>query len=69
MDGVSYACFPVFFFLALTTVESAGGEEAILSRFLRQYCVSCHGADEEKGDIRLDDAWTDFADPVEHRET
>ena len=41
----------------LPFVARAGtpAETASLKRFLSDYCVKCHGAEKQKGDIRLDD--------------
>ena len=34
--------------------------------FLREFCVSCHGSDVAKGNLRLDQLDTDLSQPSNH---
>jgi hypothetical protein len=40
---------------ASTAFAVTPGETAALKKFLGDFCVKCHGAEKQKGDIRLDD--------------
>ena len=41
-------------FVLLPTVASASNYETVLRPFLEKYCVSCHGPNKQKADLRLD---------------
>ncbi|MGY8644174.1 MAG: DUF1592 domain-containing protein [Verrucomicrobiales bacterium] len=49
---MSRHCFTILAFIAMTTVVSA---KEPLETFLKTHCVSCHGPDKEKGDLRVDE--------------
>ena len=43
--------------LCIIVVSSVDGEDAALGvhpRIYRRYCISCHDADKQKGDLRID---------------
>jgi len=42
------------FLVLLPTVASASNYETVLRPFLGKYCVSCHGPNKQKADLRLD---------------
>ncbi|MDB4504256.1 DUF1587 domain-containing protein [Akkermansiaceae bacterium] len=50
-------CFPLLPFLALATIVSAKEPFEV---FIERHCVSCHGPDKEKGDLRLDQLSRNF---------
>ena len=40
------------------------GFAGIAQPFLKDHCVSCHGAEKQKGKLRLDTLSNNFADPA-----
>ncbi len=42
------------FLVSIPAVASAGSYETVLRPFLAKYCVSCHGPNKQKADLRLD---------------
>lgn len=52
--------------MAATSTAAADEEfTAMLQPFMEQHCYKCHGAEKQKGDIRLDELSVDFSD-AEH---
>ncbi|QDU96550.1 c-type cytochrome domain-containing protein [Anatilimnocola aggregata] len=56
--------------VTLLTVESAFAEQPLESAyadkvvpFLKRHCISCHGAEKPKGDVRFDGPAPDLTDP------
>ncbi|MEK0448721.1 MAG: hypothetical protein RL088_989 [Verrucomicrobiota bacterium] len=43
------------FWITSSALAVTPAETATLKKFLSDYCVKCHGAEKQKGDIRLDD--------------
>lgn len=57
------------FACGLTVAAGAPGDfEKNARPFLQEYCVSCHGPEKQKGDLRLDTLKTDFQDAATARE-
>ncbi len=54
---MSRLCFFTFASIALTTLVSASEP---FDTFLEAHCVSCHGPDKEKGDLRVDELSRNF---------
>ena len=40
------------------------GFKEVVTPFLKEHCVSCHGPEKQKGKLRLDNLASDFADPL-----
>lgn len=47
-------------FCACLFVSLAPGEQ-LFEAFLEKHCVSCHGPEKDKGDLRIDELSRDFA--------
>ena len=54
-SAVKYWLPALLIFTVSTASAVTPGETAALKKFLGDFCVKCHGADKQKGDIRLDD--------------
>ena len=54
---LSRYCFILLLFFTAATVVSA---KEPFEAFLETHCVSCHGPDKEKGDVRVDQLSRDF---------
>lgn len=52
---LSLKAFALLYCLAVSTVALAAEGVVLHQRFLQKYCVQCHGPDNPKGDVRLDD--------------
>lgn len=59
--------------VAATGLPLAGGPYEPIQPFLNRYCVECHGADKQKGEVRLDDfrsisgaLWSEIYDQIHH---
>ena len=59
--------------LVSATAIQANDQYAPIQPFLNRYCVSCHGATKQKGEVRLDDfveidgaLWSDIYDQIQH---
>ena len=56
-----------------TTLPLASEPYAPIQPFLNRYCVECHGAEKQKGEVRLDDfrsingaLWSEIYDQIHH---
>ncbi len=57
---------PAFSFFSLAAMSLAGSRAAEpFEAFLSTHCVSCHGPDKEKGDLRIDQLSRDFGQGVD----
>ena len=71
LRGRSTHWFPSFLFLAITLSLNAVGSAATLEettslqKFLSDFCTKCHGAEKQKGDVRLDGLTGDFEKEAE----
>lgn len=50
----SFCLSTLAFFVLFSAVADAGSYETDIRPFLTSYCVSCHGPDKQKADLRLD---------------
>lgn len=50
--------------VALGVETQVEGFDVVVTPFVEEYCVGCHGAKKEKGDIRLDVLSRDLSDPA-----
>ena len=46
---------PLISLVLLPSTAAAAGDAAAHAMFFKNYCTQCHGADKQKGDVRLDD--------------